>query len=300
MSPAVKCIALGVAICAGLGSVAALAEPVEFDTPDAHVIVVRPVDVWSRDAARADDTLDVVRNKKANYAVFDQPGKDLNGGPIFIYGVSDAPIISAANARLQAAGFEIARTQDYRFFVNRPVHLVPAEYADFRQQEEELLRRAVFYQGDPRTLRARVSRGKFVGGIASVAVYGLVAQVGGMVLANASMHAGFIGDVYQANQSGIHVTSPARLPEFDASGFSEIEVRRVGFSADMIGQIVIAYRAPKTEDAQREALVRAIVSLAGADTTPAAIEQARAQDYAWRLEQWDACVEASNCAAEKP
>ena len=43
--PALSLVCLAVA-----GAAPALAAPVEFDTPSAHIIVVRPVDIWSGDS----------------------------------------------------------------------------------------------------------------------------------------------------------------------------------------------------------------------------------------------------------
>ena len=52
-----------------LGPILAAAAPVEMDTPAAHVIVIRTLDVWSGDVSGMKDSLERVRDKVASYGV---------------------------------------------------------------------------------------------------------------------------------------------------------------------------------------------------------------------------------------
>lgn len=283
----------------GLTGQAAEAAPVEFDTQGAHVVVVRPIDVWSADKSRAEDSLDVVRSKRANYWVSTARYEALYGGPVLLHRMSDDPLVNSVKGQLEALGFSLATTQDYRFRVELPIEVPPSDYEALRAQQAEVLRAVVLAQGDPSSLRSRTSRGKCLGGLASIATLGVLGKVGGAGAAGGYVNSGIIGDVYQVNQVG-PASVPVRLPALDAPSFFKIEIRRVSFFGGMIGQIVVAYRSEKTPELELEALSKAIVSATGADTTPEAIEAARAEDLAWRQGQWDACVAAKECEGATP
>jgi len=162
-----------------LGANGVRAAPVEFDTEAAHVIVVRPVDSWSWDQSRAEETLDVVRSKKANYWVSTAKYASLNGGPVLWHSMSEDPLTNAVKERLGSLGFQVARTEDYRFRVEMPIEVAPSEFEVLRAHEEELLQDVVFEMGDPSTLQARVTHHKVVGTLVSLATLGLVAKLGG-------------------------------------------------------------------------------------------------------------------------
>ena len=90
------------------------------------------------------------------------------------------------------------------------------------------------------------------------------------------------------------------LPSIDLTSFKEISIRRaIANPGQIIGQIIIAYKDEKTEAAEHEALVIAVVALTGANSTTAEIEQARKEDFARRKAIWDKCV-ADGGGACKP
>jgi hypothetical protein len=92
------------------------------------------------------------------------------------------------------------------------------------------------------------------------------------------------------------------LPEFNASSYKYIDVRRVEEgpheSPIRVGQIIIAYKNEKTDESEKTALVKAIVSLTGADTTVADISKAREEDLVKRQAIWDECVALDKCKKE--
>ena len=308
-------LAIVAALVAALAS-GVCATPIEIDTAGAHVIVVRPVDVWSGDEGYATKSLGAVRDKIANYFVVVSESEALYGGPMTFHKMTGHPITIGVKAELQKAGFRITSSEAYRFRVDMPQSLKPDDYDVLREAQSELLRRAVLAQGDPATLQSRVSNHKVVGGLLSLVTLGAAGNVGGATVANATLGSGIAGDVYQAprnsanrdaRRSGIaaepyqvpeniaRIATPALLPAFDTATYAQIEVRRLWFFGGMVGQIVIAYREPKAPEAEVEALVKAIVSAVGADTTPEAIEASRAADLAWRKTQWSECVAAGKC-----
>ena len=91
---------------------------------------------------------------------------------------------------------------------------------------------------------------------------------------------------------------PAVLPALDTNAYRRIDVRRVDFRPDSPGEIVIAYKTEKTPQAEQDALVKAIVALAAADTTADAVDAARQTDFKERVAIWDACVADGKCEKE--
>ena len=71
---------------AALGASAAHAQPVELDTDAAHIIVVRPIDMWSGDTSTLDATLAAVRERKVSYDV-KLDGTRYRGSPLVLQGV---------------------------------------------------------------------------------------------------------------------------------------------------------------------------------------------------------------------
>jgi len=61
-------------ICASLLSLEAFSAPVEFDTPDAHVIVMRSIDAWSGDNSASEDSLGNVKNHQGGFRLAHRNG----------------------------------------------------------------------------------------------------------------------------------------------------------------------------------------------------------------------------------
>ena len=108
------------------------------------------------------------------------------------------------------------------------------------------------------------------------------------------LNTGVAGDIYQLSTSGRAALVPVDLPDFDASSYKTVEVRKV-IQNGRLGQVIIAYKNDKTDDAENAALIKAIVTLTGADTTVDAIKEARAKDLSERQAIWDACVTEGKC-----
>ncbi|HCI52181.1 MAG TPA: hypothetical protein DE312_02420 [Gallionella sp.] len=196
---------------------------------------------------------------------------------------------------LKPFGFKLAQVNP-DFTVNIPVDLNPKEFATFASSQRELYKRTAIADGNPATLHGRVSGRKFFSGILSLATIGIAGEKFGALGSQTVLNTGVAGDVYQIGASGNAALSPIDLPNFDASGYKSIDVRRViqGHN-DRLGQIIIAYKNDKTEEAESTALIKAIVTSIGADTTVAAIQQARADDLAARQSIWDVCVAEGKC-----
>ncbi|ANB78012.1 hypothetical protein AYM40_37245 (plasmid) [Paraburkholderia phytofirmans OLGA172] len=283
---------------AALGASAAHAQPVELDTDAAHIIVVRPIDMWSGDTSTLDATLAAVRERKVSYDV-KLDGTRYRGSPLVLQGVSDNPVTLGVESALKERDTNLVRNGAYLFHVLDYTALAPADYPLFAKAQVEYYTQFVLRQGDPRTLPGSVRVRNFVGNVLSVGAlfipaHALGAGMGAQVMANSGL-AEDIGNIPRPARS---VLTPSALPALDPSVYKEIDVRRVEFKPDAPGEIIIAYKADKTPQAEQDALIKAIVSVTGADTTPEAVEQSRQRDFEKRVAIWDACVADGKCQKE--
>ena len=178
-----------------------------------------------------------------------------------------------------------------------PVGLDPKEFSSFAKNQHELYKQVVIADGNPATLHSKVSRRKFFSGVISLATVAVAGEKFGSLGANTVLNTGIAGDVYQLSASSRAALIPiTSLPTFDASSYKYIDVRKViQGNNERLGQVIIAYKNDKTEDVENTALIKAIVSLTGADTTVEAIQQARDEDLTQRQAIWDACVSDGKC-----
>lgn len=284
-------------ICASLLSLPILAAPVEYDTPDAHIIVIRALDSWSGDNSASDDSLEAVAKHEGGFRL-NRPKGAVFGFPLLFGFNGDSKadaVIQGVVLALKPLKFELAQDKT-NFSIERPVALDPTKYANFINYQRELFQHLVISQGNPATLPSRVSSKKFFGAVLSLATVAVAGEKFGALGSQTTLNSGIAGDVYQISASSRAALSPIALPHFDASGYKSIDVRRViQGNNDRLGEVIIAYKNDKTDDAENTALIKAIVTLTGADTTVEAIKQARAEDLAERQAIWDSCVVEGKC-----
>jgi hypothetical protein len=281
-------VALSIAANAAIGA------PVEFDTKAAHVIVVRSVDAWSGDAGVSEDTLDAIRQQKAAYSVVTTYPK--TGKIMELDGEDQIPVFSGLRSALAKTSFKFGRTGKSGFRVREPIAIAPADMSTIAQAQSEFYKQVVISQGDPATLPGRVKAKKFFGGVLAVGATFLAMDKFGAVLgSSATLGSGITSDIYAIATKNRAAIAPINLPNLDFSQYKSIDVRKVLGAADRTGQIIIAYKEEKTPEAEQEALILAIVSAAGADTTVTEVEKARTEDLANRIAIWDACVLAGQC-----
>ncbi|VVD30964.1 hypothetical protein [Paraburkholderia dioscoreae] len=283
---------------ASLGSTEVQAQPVEIDTESAHIIVVRPVDMWSGDTSTLESTLDSVRERRVSYDVV-LDGTRYRGSPLLLQGVSDNPVTLGVESTLKEKDTKLVRNDPYLFHVLDASALSPADYASFAKTQADYYEKFVLRQGDPRTLPGSVRLRNFFGNVLSlgsllIPAHALGAATGAQVMANSGL-AEDIGNIPRPARAAL---TPTPLPALDPATYKAIDVRRIEFKSDVAGEIVIAYKTDKTPQAEQEALIKAIVSATGADTTPEAIEQSRKDDFQKRVAMWDACVADGKCQKE--
>lgn len=276
------------------------AAPVEFDTDSVHVIVIRPLDAWSGDASNAEDRLDALRDKKAYYEVaIDDPetGKRLtvNGGAQGFGHVSKHPFAQAGKNALAQSGFSLSQDTKIGFGLDYPIAVAPQDWATFTSAQAKRFNDAVISQGDPATLQSRTKTRKFFGGLFAVATMVVgVDKLGATSGLSATLSSGVADDAYRITMQAGQAMAPVRLPALDLASYKSIEVRRLTNFLAPTGQLIFAYKADKTPEAERDALLKSIVVIAGAGTTPEEVMQSRVEDYQARTTIWKACVEAND------
>ena len=280
-------------------AISAAASQVQFDTEDAHVIVVRPADLWSGDTNHLDLSMKSIRIREVSYTAYDGSGNYLRGGPLLFQSMSDNPITNGVKEELKKLNTSLTSANHYYFHVQNAVAVEPSDFPNFMKVQEQLYKNIVISQGNPSELQKHVDRMRFVGGILSVATVAIsMDKFGSLLGAQASMGSGISDDIYRAAFNSRTGLAPVVLTDFDPSKYRQIDVRKVNYQPEITGQIIIAYKKEKTTEAEQSALIKAIVTTTGADTTPEEVENSRAQDFAARQKIWDQCVADGKCKAE--
>ncbi len=276
------------------------AAPIEFDTADAHVVIVRPVDRWSADKGTSESTLALIRDRKDAFTVADAEGKVHYGNRVSLFGFGASaknPIIAGVESALNALNATPSRMAIDFTNVRNPVTVKPEDMAELLEAQRALFKAMVLYYGNPATLPERVRDRKIVGGIAAAGVTLLtMGTLGAATGAQVALGSGITGETARIVRRFGPAAAPIPLPKLDFSGYRAVEVRRVVTGdEDRVGQIIIAYKADKTPEAEAEAMTRAIVKTLAIGTPIEQIEAARAEDLAMRQSIWDACVAEGKC-----
>jgi hypothetical protein len=282
-----------VAISASILSLTAFATPVEFDTPDAHVIVIRALDSWSGDKGASEDSLERIAAHKCAF-MLKTPKGEILGHPLLFQGLSDNPIVQNVNNEIHKHGFELVNRIEMRINIDMPATTAPADFKHFSDAQREIFKRLVITQGNPSKRESQVSSNKFFGAVLALGTVAVGGEKYGSLGSQTVLNTGVASDVYELTATSKAAISPVELPNFDASAYKTIDVRKVTQN-DRFGQVIIAYKNDKTDETENAALIKAIVTLTGADTTVDAIKQARNEDLTNRQAIWDECVAEGKC-----
>ena len=141
---------------------------------------------------------------------------------------------------------------------------------------------------------ARVLGTVLAAGSLLIPMHALGVSTGAQVMVNSGAAEG----VYNVAAQTLAALPPVPLPDFDPTAYKQIDVRTVKFRPEAPGEVIIAYKTDKTPEAEQDALIRAIVTLTAADTTPEAVEKSRQDDFNNRVAVWDACVAEGKCQKE--
>jgi len=278
------------------------AEPVQFDTDDAHVIVIRPVDTWSGNSVTNEYTLAGIKSKKSQFSYVDSNGKKMVGfisESIFPWNKelpNDEVIHKVANefARL---GFTL---NGQFFFVESPITVQPSDMPTIIAAQESLFKKLVINQGNPTTLPDRIHNKRLGGMLVNVALLLVGAdKIGTVASSNIVLSSGLSNDVTRLTTQELKSLTAVSSVPFDYSQYRSVDIRKiVPDLPDRVGQIIIAYKGEKTKQAEEIALAQAIVTASGADTTIEKIEKSRKEDMVARQAIWDECVAKGECKSE--
>lgn len=282
-------------LVAGALPVASFSAPALFDVGDAHVMVIRPIDNWDPNKTTAEYSLDNLRGKNFGFQYVDATGTNVvpSSGGLFRDKVS-TPLSEEVFKIMAGSGFGYKGSHVY--FVSRPIKLEPSQMADFVRAQNQFYRASVIKDGDPATLTSRVAAKKFVNVLATAVVAKFGADKFGADAVNLSQYSTLYSDIAKLTGTASGALLPLPLPEFDYAGYSEIEIRRVTDNAGHVGEIVIAYRNPKTSASERGALAQAIAAAGGVGTTVEEVEATRPNSYQQRLAIWAECEATPACA----
>jgi hypothetical protein len=277
------------------------AVPIEIDTPDARIIVVRPIDLWSGDKATQDKSIQAHQQKTTWYTLklnekiwlfSNMAGKD----------PASNPISQTIAIRLDKAGFSTPRSSANSFTIQPASYIEPSEITAVISVQNESFRRTVIANGNPDDLEAQTSRKKFFGGIVALGTLALAADKYGLNAGvSATLGSGISESAYNSIAQYKPSMVPVIMPNIDPKDFKVFELRPVTTAQpERTGQILIGYKTDKTEAVQAEAIIAATLALTGADSTTEEIEKNRAADFSKRKAIWDACVADAKpeCKAE--
>lgn len=282
---------------AGIVPVLAVAAPADFDVGDTHVIVVRPTDSWDPNKITADYSKDGLRSRNFGFQYIDATGAKVVPRSRGLFSDKVATPLSDEVFKIMAAnGF--GNKGSHVVFVSGAVKLEPARMNDFAKAQNLLYRATVVQQGDPTTLGSRIVTKRTVKLLATVAFAGLGIDKVGHDALNLTQYSALYADISMLSSGASGALLPVPLPEFDFTGFSDIEVRRVTDNAGHVGEIIIAYRNPKSAESEQSALAQAIAAAGGVGTTVQEVEAARTKNYEQHLAIWSECQSTPACAQQ--
>lgn len=305
------------ALALSLIATAPSAKPIELDTADAHIVVVRTIDGYGTgDTAQDEGLLEYHATKKYSFAYVAKSAEDKKS---FVTYTEEKPVPVAVKAKAAQSGFSPRPTDDTAFknvfkanSITLPVTLSPSEANQFTDVQNKLWGQEVLKLGDPDTLAERFKEEKDSNHWGDLAK-GVLGAVGGGVAGH------FLGTTVGAGAGGlINTTSGAtigmlfglspeesqfvpthkdlvvfaRLPKVDYTKYKTVDVRKVVSPGQFAryGDIIIAYKGDKTEQAEQEALIAAIPVLLGFNESVDQIKAARTEELAARKALWSKYV----------
>lgn len=275
------------------------ATPVEYDTPEYHLIVCRPFDSWSGDSSVMSGERETIADRRGriSYRDIDSGGRTRGAGITLLNGPTEDAVTTEAVAQFRQRGVSVSARGSYHWTMGLPTELEPGAYDRLKEAQTLIYDALIRRQGDPDKIPGSMMARHVLGNVLAVGAIGVSMDkfggIGGSVVATT-----FAGDIAQLPLGVRQSFAPFDLPELATHSFARIEVYPVRVNeGGSPGQVIVAYKGAPSPRARQAALVQAIVSVAGADTTPEAIDQARAADLKRRRDTWSACATAGGCSA---
>jgi hypothetical protein len=271
------------------------AQVVQKETSSALIITTRPVDMWTPDTKFNQLILNIVKEKRSSFDYFEPNGKRIAIFKTLFQDPERAPVADIVSAKLKINGFKIGNDGS-TFTVQSPIGFSPSDLPEFIAAQNAVYAKSIEKSGNPDNLEGKESAKKFFGNLLSLATFIGVGEKFGYANANSAVIGNSVAfDIGASVQKFGKIIVPRPLPQADFTNYKRADIYRVT-TLKTVGMVIIAYKEPKTLDAEREALAEAIFSLTGADTTPEAIIKEREKDFATRKEIWAACVQRGDCS----
>lgn len=279
----------------------AIAQPTILETDNARIFVIKPLDMWSGDKSALESSLEAHKEKTAWYYLKLNDQKWLSGNPNLTQSASDHPITNAVKVQLTSSGFTLPRSSRNSFTVEMSTAVPADKVNDLLEFQSKAFKAAVLASGNPDELQGKTSRNKFFGSILALGSAALAAdKLGATVGASTTIGSGISEGIYNLASQYKGGIVPLQTNPVSTDEFKEFELRKVTTAApDRTGQIMIAYRVPKTPAIEEAAMIKALVELTGASTTQEQIELARKRDLDARKSIWQECVENNGSACKK-
>ena len=289
----------------------AFAAPVEFDIPEAHIIVVRPIDGYG--VGTPVDKEKIYKGFLEKKYAFSLP---VDGERFLATDNNPIPMAIAENA--QKIGFEPVSgtfmSSGLQNIFSNPQTLMPAEANAFIAVQNRVWKESVLQMGNPRDLLTKFENrqsvtnwtaglGMLVGAVGGAyAGKAIGAPIGASGGATIGGQIGLSSDQLLAAQKYKDLFSLDQLPIVDLSKYKSVDVRKASIHWQekdrFTGHLIIAYKSEKTTEAEKAALIAGIPVLLGFDQTPEQVKQARQEDFNARAKLWAECVAAGQCKSE--
>ena len=308
------------AISSFLAANCAIAKPVEFDTPDVHIVVTRALDNWDQNNSVAGyKYISSNRAQKYNFKLL---------------GKNDPTETEAIHTGVQiianAAGFTNESEKPATFFFFPSNNLTGQEANNYSTTQNKLweYRSIEFFKTNAAIAASTVVS---EGGIWSAIGDGLLGGLGGLAIGSAvgKSVGGFVGSAIAGGGAaalganiGVNIgaqTTQAssndpikpeedlqallknplygfnQVPIINYAQYHSVDVIKVAIANGNTGTVLIAYKKNKTPEIAQLALIQAIPSAMSVDEKPVDRAMSADKNYKDRLKIWELYCDKSGC-----
>ena len=277
--------------------------PVETETADFKVIVIRPLDQWAPDSVmdKNNRVLNRFSEKEYSYSLYSSASD-------YTTQKSDDALANFVKDDVAKIGWKpntswAERLPNNKAVINAVSNLSAKDAKSFFSIQQDYWNGGVLAQGNPATFVARAQEKRDGTGLVALAttVAGMV--VGSKYLGIGGINAGFQATLGTGFSGGMeNLISPIKTslayvqsPKTDFSGYKSVDIRSVKLNNDRSGQIIVAYKRDKTPEAEADAMRLAIPLVLSMGESAVQIATEREADFSARQSLWNSCVSKGEC-----
>ena len=281
--------------------------PVEIDTQDFKVFVVRPLDQWAPDEITDPNNkvLSKFSEKDYSYSLY-------STGSDYTTQKTDDAIALAIKEYAEGLGWKPNLSWAERMPNNQAKIGVAAKLTlkvakNFFQMQQAYWDNGVLAQGNPSTIASRLKEKRDNSGLFALATTIAGMAVGGKFLGPSGVSSGFQATMDSGISSEVeNLAAPLKTsmayvqpPKIELSNSNLVDIRSVTLNSNRSGQIIIAYKTNKTPENEMAALRVAIPLVLSMDESVEQLMQARQADFSARQALWNACFAKGECKNEQ-